>query len=466
MNTKQSTTKILTVTILTLITLACGTLIQPQLPTLVPTAIRPPEEITQEALALLPTFTPLPDVQPEVAGLTPGNPYQSGDPTEAPALPTRTPTRTATPTITPTFTPSLTPTKTPFPTVDFFLTRTPIPPGGGDNGGGGGGGGGGDNPATNTPPPGSTATPRPTPRPASPRHGVAASLYSQDNTNLSQWRYSWSPFVPVFNNLQHVPMISGSPRETLPSVADIQLADQRTTHDYWLAFNECEHQNQCNSSPQSAADYYHNQVIDLLYNQGGDPNARLIVGGVNAHPCGIKWLTDFVNYYQNTYGPLPHTGWHFHIYPELRPQDPNGCTGSWIFDDTLFPNPQAAFDLWKQHAYNALNFVQTYGNQTDEIWFTEMGCLNYGGHQVEGPICQAEGFILTYAQSIVGWLNGEGRWVTRYAWYTDWTNAYFKVTMLLSEAYPPNHTGALPLTPLGQYYSGVTPASAVSLPWP
>lgn len=446
MNLNQSIPKILIFVTLACITLACGTIVQPQLPTLVPTAARPPAEATTAALALLPTFTPLPDSVLEQVGLTPDNPFQVTDPTVTQALPTRTPTRTATPTITPTFTPSHTPSITPSPTIDFSVTRTP-----GNSG----------TSAASTP-----VTPVPPAPSAAPRHGVAASLYAQDNTNLSQWRYSWTPYVSVLQNLQVVPMLAGGPDDTIPPVADIRITDERTRHDYWLVLNECEHQNQCNSSPQAAADFYHNEVLDILYSQEGDPNARLIVGGVNAHPCGIKWLSEFVTYYQNNYGPLPRTGWHFHLYPEMRPQNPSACTGAWVFDDALFPTPQAAFDLWKQHANNALEFVQTYGQQNDEVWFTEMGCLNYGGHQVQGPICQADGFILSYAQSILGWLNGEGRWVTRYAWYTDWNSAYFKVTMLLEEAFPSDYTGPLPLTPLGEYYSSVTPAPAVPLPWP
>ncbi|MCL4870981.1 MAG: glycoside hydrolase family protein [Anaerolineae bacterium] len=434
---------------------ACRSIPLPILPTLVPTANIPPDErVSPDPLALIPTFTPGPGYNPETAGLTPGDPYRTAEPTNTSPLPTRTPTRTQTPTITPTLPPTPIPPPT-FPPTEELFTRTPISiPNDGPT-------------FTPTLTPIPSATPTPIPQISSPRKGFAASLYSQDNLVLGQWRYIWSPYVPPeYQVLQHVPMLVSRPSNGLPSIPDIQLADSRTNHNYWLVFNECEHQNQCNTSPQAAADFYHNQVVEIMYNQGADPDAKLIVGGVNAHPCGIKWLRDFVTHYQDNYGPLPHAGWHFHLYPEIRPGDPVNCTGNWMFDDTLFPDPQTAFNLWRQHAYNALSFVQTYGQRTDEIWFTEMGCLNYGNHQVPGPVCQADGFMMAYAPLILNWLNGEGRWVTRYAWYTDYSTGYFKATMLLSEVFPYGHTGPLPLSELGQYYSRVTPTSAVPLPWP
>lgn len=256
-------------------------------------------------------------------------------------------------------------------------------------------------------------------------------------------------------------MLAGSPRSNLPSVGQIQLLDSYNSHNYWIVFNECEHQFQCNTSPAEAAQFFHDKVVDLLFTQGGDPDADIIIGGVNAHPCGILWLKNFVDYYQVTYGPLPYTGWHFHLYPEMRPSGwPNSCDGGWSFDDTLMPNVDAAFNLWRDHAANALAFVQEYGQPGDEIWFTEMGCLNYGFHQVQAPVCQAEGFMQDYASRILGWLNTDGRWVTRYAWFTNWTTRYFEVTYLIAEV--PNDQ-PWKYSSLGYWYAQIVPAAA--LPW-
>jgi hypothetical protein len=277
------------------------------------------------------------------------------------------------------------------------------------------------------------------------------------------WTFGWNPTVPVVQrDIQHVPMFAGSLRSNYPDLEQIKLSDSYNNHNYWLLLNECEHQGQCNVSPPVAARFVHDVVFDLLFTQGGDPDADIIIGGVNAHPCGILWLKNFVDYYRLTYGPLPVVGWHFHLYPEMAPGGwPNSCNGTWGFNDWLFPDAETAFNLWREHANNALAFVQEYGEADDEIWFTEMGCLNNGNHQVAGPVCQAEGFMEGYAGRILGWLNSEGRWVTRYAWYTNWDHNYWRSTHLIADA--PSYQ-QFTYSSLGYWYSQIVPAAAVELP--
>jgi hypothetical protein len=307
------------------------------------------------------------------------------------------------------------------------------------------------------------------PTAVSPRHGVAIAAGGAPPGSYGDGAYSWtyayrSLVLPTPESVEHVPMLVGSPRNALPSLEQMILRDGNNPHNYWLVFNECEHNAQCNTSPAEAARFYHDQVVDLLFVQGGDPDADIIIGGVNAHPCGILWLKNFMDYYRVTYGPLPYTGFHFHLYPEIAPSGwPNNCNGNWSFNDLLFPDADTAFNLWREHANNALAFVQEYGEPDDEIWFTEMGCLNYGYHQVQAPVCQAEGFMQGYASRIMNWLNNEGRWVTRYAWYTDWDAGYWRVTHLIWEA-PQDEQWTY--SSLGYWYSQIVPAAAVSLPWP
>ncbi len=302
-----------------------------------------------------------------------------------------------------------------------------------------------------------------------PRHGVATALGGAPVGTYGSpdysWTYSWTPFVPPEEKaVQHIPMLAGGPRNGLPTFEQVSEGDANNAHNYWLVFNECEHQGQCNSSPAEAARFFHDEVVDLLYTQGADADAELIIGGGNAHPCGILWLKNFVDYYRVTYGALPVAGWHFHIYPEMHPSRwPDSCEGSWGFNDLLFPSPEAAFNLWREHAYNALAFVQEYGQPGDEIWFTEIGCLNNGFHQVQAPVCQADGFVQAYSNLILNWLNGEGRWVTRYAWYTNWDATYWITTHLIADA-PPGERWTY--TSLGYWYSQIIPASAVPLPSP
>jgi hypothetical protein len=259
-------------------------------------------------------------------------------------------------------------------------------------------------------------------------------------------------------------MLAGNTRSGLPPLDQIIERDGYNSHDYWLVFNECEHQGQCNASPPEAAQFFHDRVVDLLYTQGGDPNAKIIIGGVNAHSCGILWLKNFVDYYRVTYGELPYVGWHFHIYPEVGPGGwPGNCNGSWGFFDYEFQSVDTAFALWQEHANNALAFVQEYGRPEDEVWFTEIGCLNYGFHQIQAPACQAEGFMQDYAGRMMNWLNTDGRWVTRYAWFTNWDAKYWRATHLIWEA-PPGEQWTY--SSLGYWFANVVPSAAVPVPWP
>ncbi|MCI0398092.1 MAG: glycosyl hydrolase [Chloroflexi bacterium] len=362
--------------------------------------------------------------------------------TTAPAIqPPATASSEATATTTPSVTPSNTPqpTATPPPIPSITPTPLPLPP--------------------------SAAWPAPTAHPfptaSTPRQGVAAAWGGPGNP-FGAWVFAWNPGVPVTPSpWEHVPMLVGGPRNGLPDWATIAEYDARNPHNYWLVFNECEHQGQCNSPPQEVARFYHDQVVELLYNQAADPDAELIIGGVNAHPCGIAWLEEFVTYYEATYGPIPRAGWHFHLYPEIQPVGaPAGCQGPWEYRDYLFPDPATAFALWQEQANNTLAFVQHYGRPEDQIWFTEMGCLNLGFHQEQRPVCQAEGFMAGYVPRILAWLNGDGRWVTRYAWFTNWTPGGSSVTRLWAADRPWQYSS------LGWFYAQVTPAAAVPLPWP
>ncbi len=332
-----------------------------------------------------------------------------------------------------------------------------------------------------TPSPGATATdgptplqpiepwPNPTEHPfpvsESPRHGVAVAFGSGANSglkaNLSSWTYSWTAHVPKGESyVQHSPMLTGGPSSGLPSVETIIDMDERADHDYWLVFNECEQHWQCDATPQEAADFFHDEIVTTMYEQGADSDAKLIVGGINAHACGILWLTEFLTYYEDNFGTLPRAGWHFHIYPEIEPNTwPNNCSGQWDFNDNLFISPEAAFNLWLDRMEGVLAFIQQYGTVEDEIWITEMGCLNHGYHQAQSPVCQRSEFMITYAPKILEWLNNEGRWVTRYAWFTNWDDNYWDATKLFSSI-----DGPWTYSSLGWFYTQIQPASGVSIP--
>jgi hypothetical protein len=77
-------------------------------------------------------------------------------------------------------------------------------------------------------------------------------------------------------------MLTGGPSNGLPAIETIADLDGRADHEYWLVFNECEQHWQCDAFPQEAAIFYHDEDVETMYGQGADPDARLIVGGINA----------------------------------------------------------------------------------------------------------------------------------------------------------------------------------------
>ncbi|HET6445741.1 MAG TPA: glycosyl hydrolase [candidate division Zixibacteria bacterium] len=416
------------------------------LPTLAPSAVPladvPSPPATEEPTAaptLPPTSSPL-----VLAGTLANTVAGQGEKT-----PVETPTHTPSPTRVP---PSATPTlqlPAPIPTE---LPPTPTP-----------------SPTTRPPPnppdePWPAPTQHPYPVSSSPRHGVAVAFGTGTESGIRAedygWTYSWTSYVPVETSRgQHIPMLTGGPANGLPAFDTIVDLDARAEHNYWLVFNECEQHWQCDATPQEAADFYHDEVVATLYEQGADPDAKLIVGGVNAHDCGLRWLAEFMTYYEATYGPLPRAGWHFHIYPDILPNTwPTNCSGQWDFDDTLFSSPDEAFNLWTDRAHGILGFIQQYGSIDDEIWITEMGCLNHGFHQQQQPVCQESGFMAAFTPKILAWLNDEGRWVTRYAWYTNWDNNYWDATKIFSSV-----EGPWTFSSLGWFYTQILPAS--NTPW-
>ncbi|MEW5987043.1 MAG: glycosyl hydrolase [Chloroflexota bacterium] len=386
-----------------------------------------------------------------------------------------------------------------------------------------------DNPSPTSPAyalPVSTATPWPSPTletaltpAASPRKGVAPMLGDvawavADRHNLAQWSYYWGPYVPPVTPtapdfVEYVPMAAQNIRSA-PDMALITLAATRTpTHSYWLVFNECEnnHSIQCNEQPAAVAAYFHDQLIPAV--TAVDPDPQFIVGGVNAHPCGIRWLREFVEAYRALTGgeELPRAGWHFHLYPDIYPRgwqpgDTNCEAGGtvyrapeggnymgWNWSPNEADGSSHAWRLahWQDDMMNVLDFVQQYGRPDDEIWLTEAGCLSWETWQPAPPAapvgCLAPGFMHDFLTDLTYWLNNDGRWVTRYAWWSDWdgdTTERTSIYHLTPTPSPtptadppqptptstPGATSAPNRSALGNYYVQVTPQAAASLPWP
>ncbi len=119
---------------------------------------------------------------------------------------------------------------------------------------------------------------------------------------------------------------------------------------------------------------------------------------------------------------------------------------------------ELGLDAWLEDVGNILEFLEWYGDDSGEVWITEMGCLNGGKHLVPDQppeptpsltpypaICQANGFMYEYVTRMTGWLNSNaGRWIDRYAWYTDYSLRSGAQTQLYSFTPGPTYTPTRP----------------------
>lgn len=298
-----------------------------------------------------------------------------------------------------------------------------------------------------------TPTPNPYPTPSVPRQGVAAAAFNNSKPYLSQlgsWVTLWSAYNGTYTTaFQIVPMLVWA--QSLPSITTVQSIDIKTNHDYWVVFNECDNVFQCNKLPEIQAQFYHDQVLPLISDQGGDPNAKLIIGGVGAQPCGLNWLSRFVDAYRSLYHQdPPRAGWHFHIYPDLiayedgvplTPEQP--CPAVFSLGPS---NRPISVTYYIEDAERIRHWWSLYGSPNDEIWITETGCLDYNN-------CP-DTSTTDYIAAITAYLNDQGRWINRYAWYTD-KDSSFPDTWLMSNSV----SGTL--TAIGTYYSQVKPSAHV-----
>lgn len=359
------------------------------------------------------------------------------------------------------------------------------------------------------PPPQITLTPSTTPRPAkagvtptwvpptpipttilstpdNPRKGVAASLGDGwGNTirpTIGTWAYYWTGIAPLGTQygVQYIPLVAGNLSAPLDPITLQGYYNNSGGHHYWLVFNECENNYQCNTTPLQAATFFKEEVIEAI--SAIDPAPKFIVGGVNAHACGVRWLKDFVIEYTIRYDePPPVAGWHFHLYPNVYPKDWQPSDVNCLYSPTEFENGANyhGWDWWgadsdgslhnwrlldwERDMINIYNFIYTYSQADHEVWITEMGCIGtalwYPPAPTPGPVyCGANDFLNNYVAGITNWLNTEGRWVTRYAWYGDYDGTHIDSSMLRSGNPPADWTS------LGLYYARVTPQSIQPLP--
>lgn len=318
-----------------------------------------------------------------------------------------------------------------------------------------------------------TPTNNPNPPAILPRQGVAAaSWYSVPNSRpyLNQfgaWAYNWEADASDFpeTRFQLIPMLVEE--IDMPNLTAVMSIDSNTPdHDYWLVYSECETQGSCDRAATLQADYYHNNVLPLVYDncpgcQGGDPNAKLIVGGTTTHPCGFDWMGHFVEHYRNQYGEVPRAGWHFHIYPGLEPNIPGPDVWDWSDGCTnLIPwQPFAThgvtdFSNFMIEIQRIKQWLAVYGSPKDEVWITEIGCLLNSEAEC---LPSNNDTMAEYIGAITHYLNSdEGRWITRYAWFTEQQqDGLWPATWLIEDLTVPTPV----FTDAGDYYAQITPSA-------
>jgi hypothetical protein len=264
-----------------------------------------------------------------------------------------------------------------------------------------------------------------------PRQGVASVLFPGNQltlTHLGSWAAKWNPYNGTYpTNFQLVPMLVKV--NILPTTATVQTIAAKKGHEYWLVFNECEHLggDSCGQIPISQAILYHDRILPLV--AAGDPNAKLIIGGSSAHECGLSWMTQFVLTYRSQYHQdPPRAGWHFHIYPEVVPAgwtsgqpcpDPDTWYGGVVTESISITD-------YITQANAIRHWWSLYGSPNDEIWITEMGCLD-----TSLTLCPSNSDP-TYLNDITYYLNHDGLWIDRYAWFTDYDYRFVQTTLMTS----------------------------------
>jgi hypothetical protein len=153
----------------------------------------------------------------------------------------------------------------------------------------------------------------------------------------------------------------------------------------------------------------------------------------------------------------PRAGWHFHIYPELQPGDgwQPGDVCPEIWEEVVAIPGRTDLNHFMTEIQRIQQWLAMYGSPDDEIWITEMGCLLPGaGEGCPTPSKNGVDTMAEYIGAVTHYLNGDGRWITRYAWYTEkQQSGLWPATWLMEDLTIPIFTEA------GEYYAQITPSA-------
>lgn len=262
-----------------------------------------------------------------------------------------------------------------------------------------------------------------------------------------QWQMSWGANNVVSDCFFHVPMLAWG-TDGFEEVRAGKTA-RNNDHDYWLVYNECEALAQCGATPEEAARFYHDVLIPWV--EVNDPAARLIVGGGNAGECGMEWLEQFFIFYRTTYGEdVPRAGLQFHLYPDIWAG--YQCEKTWEWSIHILMDVDSLWRQWLADAERIKRFMLVYGREGDEVWISEFSCL------APYPACKEDTPVL--ASRALAWFDGDGRWVTRYSWFSDFSTHWWVWSNLYAIDPKVNESQ---FTAVGNIYLNHTPSPSVPL---
>lgn len=224
----------------------------------------------------------------------------------------------------------------------------------------------------------------------------------------------------------------------------------------WLVGNEPDVIWQGNATPQEYARVYHD-VYALL--KETDPTAQVAVGGISqVTPLRLRYLDAVLAAYQQAYDqPMPVDVWNIHL-AILREE-----RGSWgvdippgLPDDTgiLYEvQDNDDVEILKKQVWTFRRWMKDHGFREKPLIVTEFSVLmppEYGFPfaSVRSFMLTAFDFLLTTADSGLGYPPDGNRLVQRFAWYSIADHTYYTGNLFDPE------TGQI--TPLGQVFADYT----------
>jgi len=256
--------------------------------------------------------------------------------------------------------------------------------------------------------------------------------------------YRWQPDPHIMPGVQTIGMIKFATGKLPPAETMLTWMAEAGNWQRWLiVFNECEEQVQCNASPEVAA-----QALRVIEGKYKASDIRLIVGGSIMWSGGYQWMVAMVESYRARYGEYPQpAGWHFHVYA-----------------GTNHPTPQSMYAAAVAQVENVRRFVARYGNDGQQVWLTEFGCL-------WAEVCTPD-YVREYMRLMLSCLDtiGCGAFFDRVFWFTTETGKEWAHTSLLDGEGQPNGlaqvyedwrpVGAVPLSPSRVFLPAVRSSSA------